>query len=408
MVRRQWQNIRCGGFSLLLLSIWMIGLGLAVAVLLALQPNRSDQIRIDKTIRTMEDAQGNVLAFVVENYRLPVPDTDAPAAGTYGSENAGADSGALPFRTMELPVPVLDQASLPLRYAPYRNNGTNDADLASATSLYTPALPDLDDLNTYDKDGDGSSDFSCVTPPTSPVNLLDFCTALENAEALAPDGDYANTGPGVVNAAYVLVSGGLEDADGDGADSSLDGANDDGDVSFEDPARGREKGYDDIVRPVPFSALQRELSCDALVGSLDLLVATADDAANLANNTEVAQFQAEVDVALEAVGLAINAVILVNAVLSATAATSEAIQACINAVASLGVLTAGCVAATAAAVSAVIAAVAAGIDLALSVASLGTAIALLVETTRLNGATHQHTCDIFDDVIAADARGGLL
>ncbi|MBV1921583.1 MAG: hypothetical protein KUG73_12970 [Pseudomonadales bacterium] len=404
MVRRQLQNIRCDGFSLLLLSVWMIGLSLAVAVLLALQPNRLEQIRIDKTIRTMEDAQGNVLAFVVENYRLPVADTDVPAAGTYGFENAAANSGALPFRTMELPVPVLDQASLPLRYTPYRNSG-DDADLASATSLYTPALPDLD---LYDKDGTDGSDFSCDDPPTSPINLLDFCIALENAEALAPDADYANTGPGVVNAAYVLASGGLEDADGDGADSSLDGANDDGDVSFEDPARGREKGYDDIVRVITYAALHRELSCNALIGSLDLLVATADDAANLANNTEVAQFQAEVAVAFEAFGLVINGIILANAVVSATAASAEAVQACINAVASLGVLSAGCVAATATAVSAGIAAVAAAIDLALSIASLGTAIALLVETTRLNGATHQHTCDIFDDVINADARGGLL
>jgi hypothetical protein len=244
--------------------------------LLALQPNRSEQIRIDKTIRTMEDAQDNVLAFVVENYRLPVADTDAPTAGTYGFENAAADSGALPYRTMVLPVPVLDQASLPLRYTPYRNSD-DDADLASATSLYTPALPDLD---LYDKDGLDGSDFSCDDPPTSPINLLDFCIALENAEALAPDSGYANTGPGVVNAAYVLVSGGLEDADGDGADSSLDGANDGGDVSFEDPARGREKGYDDIVRVVPYAALKRELSCNALIGSLDLLVATADDAAH--------------------------------------------------------------------------------------------------------------------------------
>jgi hypothetical protein len=122
----------------------------------------------------------------------------------------------------------------------------------------------------------------------------------------------------------------------------------------------------------------------------------------------VAQFQAEVAVAFEAFGLVINGIILANAVVSATAATAEAVQACINAVASLGVLSAGCVAATATAVSAGIAAVAAAIDLALSIASLGTAIALLVETTRLNGATHQHTCDIYDDVFDADARGGLL
>jgi len=98
----------------------------------------------------------------------------------------------------------------------------------------------------------------------------------------------------------------------------------------------------------------------------------------------------------------------VNAVISATAAAAEAVQVCINAAAPLGVLTAGCVAATAAAVSAAVAAAVAAADLALAIASLGTAIALLVETTRLNAAAHQHTCDVFDDVINADARGGLL
>ena len=383
---------RDGGFSLLLLSVWMIGLGLAVAVLLALLPNRSEQIHIENTIRTMDDAQHNVLGFVVENYRLPEPDTDTPAAATYGFENANANSGALPFRSMELPVAAVDQVSLPLRYAPYRNGP--GADLAAATSLYVPALPAL------------NGDYSCAVVPSSPINLLDFCKALDNADIAGNLPAFANTDG--INAAYVLVSGGLEDADGDEADGSLDGANDDGDVSYEDPARGREKGYDDIVRPVPFAALQRELSCDALIGSLDLLVVTADDSKNMADSAQVAKLQADVGLALNSFGLALSAFALTNSILSTVAATSEAVQACINAVASLGVLTAGCVAATAAAVAAGIASVAAAIELGVSLATLGVAIANQIEAVRINNALHLHVCDVFLDVVNADLRGGLL
>jgi hypothetical protein len=389
MVRSIGYRNRQGGFSLLLLSVWLIGLGTAVALVLALLPNRSEQLRIEQTIRAVETARHDVLAFVVENYRLPEPDTNAS-----GTENGGATMGALPYRSMELPQAELDPANLPLRYAPYRNS-TDSADLASATSLYEPTLPT-------------PGDYDCTaTIPTSPVNLLDFCIALANAEAAAESPSYANTGPGISNAAYVLVSGGLEDADGNGADSSLDGANDDGDVSFEDPARGREEDYDDIVRSVPFAALQRELSCGALLGSLDLLVQTADDGKNLADNIQVQKFQADVAVALEAIATVLNGIVLVNAITDAGNGSFTTGLTCAAAVLSLGAFTPQCIAAGAATASAFVAAAVAAVDLAVSLAKLGTAIALAAETTRLRDSAYQSVCDSIDDVVAADARGGL-
>jgi hypothetical protein len=296
---------------------------------------------------------------------------------------------------MELAQAELDPANLPLRYAPYRNS-TDSADLASATSLYTPTLPTL-------------GDYGCTaTIPDPPIiNLLDFCTALANADAATESDSYANTGPGTSNAAYVLVSGGLEDADGDGADSSLDGANDDGDVSFEDPARGREQGYDDVVRPVHFSALQRELSCGALLGSLNLLEQTADDAKNLADNIEVQKYQADVAVALDAFSTAVAAIELVNSVFSLTAAITDATLACAAAVASLGALSAGCTVASAAAVSAGIEAAAAAVDLVLNIAGVVVAAVIASEASRLLDSANQSVCDAIDDVLAADERGGL-
>jgi hypothetical protein len=393
------------GFSLFLLSVWLIGLGLAIAVVLALLPDRSDRIRIDRTLHTIEDAQHNVLAFVVENYRLPEPDTDAPATATYGSENSGAGSGALPFRSMKLPEAVLDQASLPLRYAPYRNS-SDSADLTAETSLYEPGP-----TAPYPQKLPEPSDYGCPAIAVSPINLLDFCTALGNADNAVASADYVNTGPGTINAAYVLVSGGLEDADGDGADSTLDGANDDGDLSYENPARGREKGYDDIVRSIPVAALQRELSCGALIGSLDLLVATADDAKNQADAIAVQKFQADVQVGLDTAAEVMRAIALVNAIASAAGAVTTTAEICTAAAACLGLcvnLTAACAAAAAASVSAAAAAIAAGIDLVIGAVTLAFTIATAVEVSDLNDAARVHVCDVLSDVVAADVRGGLL
>ena len=166
------------GFSVLALAILMTALGLALVLVLALLPNQSDQARIDETIATLGDAQDALLSFVVENSRLPAPDSNND-----GLEDAAATFGALPYRDMGLPAPVVDEASIPLRYAPYRNAPL--ADLAALTSLYTPDVPD------------GTS-FGCAANPTSPVNLLDFCTGLASAVAeSSPTGStaFVNTGP---------------------------------------------------------------------------------------------------------------------------------------------------------------------------------------------------------------------
>ena len=64
------------GFSLLTLAIWLAGLGLAIVLVLALLPNRVDDESIRKTVATMGDAEDLMLSFVVENGRLPSPDSD--------------------------------------------------------------------------------------------------------------------------------------------------------------------------------------------------------------------------------------------------------------------------------------------------------------------------------------------
>lgn len=271
------------GFSLLSLSLWMLGIALALAIALALLPHRSEQVRIDQTRGTLEDARHTVLGFVIANAHLPVPDTSSPADGV---QNPGAARGALPWRDMEQPAAILDEAAIPVQYAPYRNS-TEDADLADPGDLYQPAFPDADDLEEmedYLVENDvitssltelGCPDFDNLE---SPVNLLDLCVAIGNAEALAVDDTQVSIEPatGTMNVAYVLVSGGLANADGDSdpANLHLDGRNKPSVaplLNFDDPARGRTANYDDLIDFVTFSGMRRELSCDAHLASMTQL-----------------------------------------------------------------------------------------------------------------------------------------
>lgn len=427
------------GFGLLMLAIVMILLGLTVAVVLALLPNRSDQERIDETIFTVEGARHELLGFVVGNGRLPEPDTDAD-----GLENAGADTGALPYRSMGLPAAVLDEASIPLRYTPYRNDAAS-ADLAAAEDLYAPDLPDTSDLaDTLNRDqlvtlneafgftsaifgglAGGAVSAAFFSPPSpevptiddcsddfaaSPVNLLDFCTAVDNAIAAGASTDLVNVGPSGSNVAYAVLSGGLEDADGNAADRSLDGPNDDGDLSYEDPARGRGAGYDDIVRATRFSSLQRELSCRALVDSVNMLAVVAQSSKGILESTISSYKTAETQTMMAAVAVLMDAI-----------AIAQTIQGGIGVAADIGkagggcasvVLSATCCPALAANIaSAVVYAVA----LVAQIVKLALDAVALAESAQNRNlfreyivpGANEHMCSAIAEAVAADARGGL-
>lgn len=378
------------GFSVLALAILMTALGLALVLVLALLPNQSDQARIVETIATLGDAQDALLSFVVKNSRLPAPDSNND-----GLEDAAATFGALPYRDMGLPAPVVDEASIPLRYAPYRNAPL--ADLAALTSLYTPDVPD------------GTS-FGCAANPASPVNLLDFCTGLASALTASSSTAFVNTGPAGNNVAFAVLSGGVGDADGNGADASLDGPNDDGVVTYEDPARGRSLGYDDIVRVKPFAALQRELSCTPLLGSMNLMASTAQESKGVADAAQSQLDAANIQLVIDSIAELLRAVILADALASAVGAALTTTDVCAVAAACSGPcvqLNKACSDAGAAAVSATAVATTAGVDLAPGAIVLSVAIALRDEVEVLRNAANSHLCSVITEVHAADQRGGL-
>lgn len=400
------------GAVLLVLAIAMIVLGLAAAVMLTLLPNRSIDDRIEKTIETVEGSRDAVLGFVVENYRLPDPDTNAD-----GVENDGAATGAFPYRSMELPEALLDEASIPLRYTPYRNTSAS-IDLAEAEALYEPDLPDTSGLQDLVLD---PGEYGTVTTvpiidectaeaTASPVNLLDFCTALGNAIDAVAAATSVNIGPGNTNVAYAVLSGGLEDADGNGLDRSLDDPNDDGDLSYEDPSRGRGAGYDDIVRGVRFSSLQRALSCVPLIDSVNMLASVAQSSKGVLettisayNGSEVTYLMAQIAVLMDIVAIAqtVQAAIGVAADIAKTAGGCASI-----------LLSANCCPALAGNIArAVVYAVTAAVQIAALVVDVDAeadalATRILFRDVIVPGA-NDHLCSAIAETTGADARGGL-
>lgn len=400
-----------------MLSIWMIGLGLAVAITLMLSPNKQHDKKIEQTVQTLDDSRDAILGFIVENSRLPSPDT---SINNSGIENIGSTSGALPYRSMKLPAALKDEMSRPIRYAPYQTGTTN---LTTATQVYEPGLPDLSDLQgdlidttVADIAALGTFDFSytvdtcAAQATTSPINILDFCTKLDNAIGAAGNTSAVNIGPSATNVAYVLLSGGLEDADGDGADESFDGANDDGDLSFDDPARGRQSGYDDILRGITFGNVKRELSCEALTDSVDLLASVSNNAKDIMsgaisayNDAVVGYIMAEITVLLDIIAVAQS----VAGIIGIAADIGKSAGGCASIV-----LSANCCPALAGNIAgAIVYGVTAAVQLAVLVADIVAVADNLASANYFRNTLlpdiNEHMCSIIGETTAADNRGGL-
>lgn len=134
------------------------------------------------------------------------------------------------------------------------------------------------------------------TPTVSgATNELDFCQGLRHAIAEAGVTGSAsqvytvNQDTIAINPAYLLVSGGVEDADGDGVDGAFDQRNE---ISvlrdFESPARLRNDSstaavvYDDLVAATPLQKLAERLACPRNIGVVNAMAAAATVQRNLA------------------------------------------------------------------------------------------------------------------------------
>lgn len=126
------------------------------------------------------------------------------------------------------------------------------------------------------------------------INELDFCQSLRYAIAAAGvTGSTSfvhtvNEDAIPMNPAYLLASGGVEDADGDGVDIAFDQRNEIATLrDFESPARLRNDSsdpaavYDDLVAVMQMQTLADRLLCARNIGAVNALAAAATVQRNL-------------------------------------------------------------------------------------------------------------------------------
>ena len=401
---------RQAGFGLVELSIALLILGMLLVSGIALLRVVDDRDRLDDTAITMSTVDSALLGFVAANSRLPCPDTNANGLeGAAAGCIAGVNVGRVPYRTLGLPDPTLDEAHINLRYGVYRNPNAPapdadvdciatpdicDADLAVLRHRQYPVLP-LDTVSENQND-------------------LDFCFALRNARRASlpfASNTYVNTRHGGVssNAAYVLASGGVSDANGNNIDNHFDGANENSTttLSFDSPARLRGTDYDDLVSAMPFDVLETRLSCAAITTSVNSAALVA-----IVGHWHRVIAESQVDMAELAV--ANNAALLAAQVIYAAAAIIQGTEAAFLLAGNIGASLCPCTIYDAACIptsgAAIVSAIAMGVFA--TVGIIAQSVALSETTANLTDAEallvlgQAFETKTLNDALSADAEGG--
>lgn len=292
---------RSRGFTLIEMAVVLVILGLVAVLVIELLPGITERFRLDQTEVGLRETDQAIAGFAQANNRLPCPDADGD-----GDEDCGAtEVGTVPFEALGLDGQPFDEARIPLRFGVYRNASAS-ADLVTLTNLYEPTLPGSLDITTGTVSGCGGSSpptitFGSITTPSQPLaaagatgnvtvsnqlNELDFCQSLRNGINTADSTSEVhtlNTAAIAINPAYLLVSGGLADANGNAADSSFDGLNENlATVDFNSAAMGRNASYDDVVGTTSMQELEYRFSCGRNIGAVNALAVDAVVMQNLA------------------------------------------------------------------------------------------------------------------------------
>lgn len=419
------ENKRCwDGFTLIEMAIVLVVLGMILMVAFYAIPRLTERARLETTKATMDEVAKALTSFAAVNSRLPCPDVNGDGLeGTAGTCAAGDVVGRVPYRTLGLADPVLDEAHLPVRYAVYRNSNStasDDADLAALLNRFKPVLPGSPPtLTTYT----GLPDNPAVVLPTEGINKtryqtnvendLDFCLALRNAKKATADTNFVNTldlsgKTPSFNSAFVLASGGVEDADGSGGDIAFDGVNVGPGVSYESPARRRGVGYDDIVYAMPFDQLESRLSCAAITVSVSSAANVAIADAHTLVQTEDAVWSAKLAVDQANIAVATAAFSVVVSAITVWVAANDldvAIACDVAGICPGAATTASAGVAVGLAATAAALAVASTVVAALTVSSANTAY------TSAKGSipgAYAQALKAFQDAVDANTRGGQL
>lgn len=271
------------GFSLLELTIVLLVIGSTVFIARTMIPSVKDKTAGEQqnssfqtTSPVLQFTETQLLGFILSHNRLPCPDTNNDGHEDCGTGGAVNQVGTLPYRTMKLPQPALNEHQNELRYGVYRNPNalvSQDMDLArSAIDRFSPLLPpELEGRTSVD---------------ISPFNALDFCWALRTAARLGvQNSNFTYVGPQAqaLNQAFVLADPGRKDANDNG--SLFDGSNGNG-LGFELPDSIQTRIYDDRVLSVGFYRLAARLRCPEIIASANGAARTAYAAYDQAVLTE--------------------------------------------------------------------------------------------------------------------------
>jgi len=252
------------GFTLIEMAVVLVIGGIIISIMATVLPSLLQAGKIKKSQAILERVDYALQGFVSATGRFPCPDMnmdgkeDREDGGTPGNpadDRCPRYVGDIPYVTLGLSSGE-DVWGNSIRYGIYQ-----DLPTMTTTTGSNPLCNGVDEIiRYYDPQNDNNP------PNTDKLYITDV------------------TGTNPKNIAYVLVSGGMHDLDGDGADSFFDGFNEGVDLHFDSPNRIGFHGepvsrrYDDLVRVASFSYIKGIAGCGGTnLGTTNTLNETASD-----------------------------------------------------------------------------------------------------------------------------------
>ncbi|MBW1820386.1 MAG: prepilin-type N-terminal cleavage/methylation domain-containing protein [Deltaproteobacteria bacterium] len=235
------------GFTLIEMAVVMVIVGIIISIMATVLPSLIHSGKIKKAQADLQRADLALQGYISATGRCPCPDTNGDGeenrndGGTLGNtvdDTCAAYVGNLPYLTLGLSSPD-DVWKNPIKYAVYSDLITFSTPTGS--NSFCTGLDNI--IKYYDSQGDNN-----------PTDTSKLYTTNEN-------------GQDPKNKAYILVSGGNKDLDGDGSDGLFDGNNEGLDLKFDLPDRSAfhgdptSKRYDDLIRAASFSYIKGSVGC---------------------------------------------------------------------------------------------------------------------------------------------------
>jgi prepilin-type N-terminal cleavage/methylation domain-containing protein len=235
------------GFTLIEMAVVMVIVGIIISIMATVLPSLIHSGKIKKAQADLQRADLALQGFISATGRCPCPDTnkdgnenrnDGGTQGNPADDTCAGYVGDLPYLTLGISSPN-DVWGNPIKYSVYSDLITFST--PTGTNSFCTGLDTI--INYYDSQG-----------LNKPPDISKLYTTNENG------GDPKNK-------AYILVSGGNKDLDGDGSDGLFDGNNEGRDLKFDLPDRSvfhgdpTSKRYDDLVRAASFSYIKGSVSC---------------------------------------------------------------------------------------------------------------------------------------------------